>query len=111
MRRLLLAIGVVALALGATAVITRADSRHHPDQGVVHFVRGATTEFDRFTAHRSPRYGAFLRRHLWRMVAYSPYFDNKTRWYPNAWVYDDAYAIYRESPLAARHPEWILRDA
>jgi len=57
-----------------------------------------------------PSYGAFLRRHVWRMVVYSPYFDDKTRWYPNGWAYKDAYAIYRESALASQHPEWILRD-
>jgi hypothetical protein len=111
MRRVLLAICVVALAGGATAVITKSSSQRHSDQGAVHFLRGANTEFDRFTARRNPKYGAFLRRHMWRMIAHSPYFDDKTRWYPNAWVYDDAYAIYRRSALAAHHPEWILRDA
>ncbi len=48
---------------------------------------------------------------MWRLIVYSPYFDDKTRWYPNGWAYDDAYAIYRGSRLAAQHPEWILRDA
>ena len=111
MRRFLV-IGIVALAGSITLLaLAGAKSEHRADQGVVHFLRAATTEFDRFTIHRNARYGAFLRRHMWRMIAYSPYFDNKTRWYPNAWVYDDAYAIYRRSALAARHPEWILHDA
>jgi hypothetical protein len=53
----------------------------------------------------------WLNAHMWRMVVWSPYFDDKTSWYPNGWVYDDSYAIYRESQLAGQHPEWILKDA
>ncbi len=45
------------------------------------------------------------------MVVFSPYFDNKTGWYPSGWAYDDAYAIYHDSSLATQHPDWILRDA
>jgi hypothetical protein len=81
------------------------------DQGAVHFLRSADSAFDRYTKSKDRSYGAFLRRHIWRMIVYSPYFNNKTRWYPNGWVYDDAYAIYRGSRIAARHPEWILRDS
>jgi hypothetical protein len=44
------------------------------------------------------------------MIAYSPYFDSRLEWYPLAWVYRDAYAIYPESEIATEHPEWILRD-
>jgi putative glycosyl hydrolase-like family 15 (GHL15) protein len=110
MRRLLV-IGLVALAGSVVALaLAGPNSQRRRDQGRVHFLRIASSEFDSFTRRRSPKYGAFLRRHMWRMVAYSPYFDNKTRWYPNAWVYDDAYAIGRGSGLAARHPDWILRD-
>jgi hypothetical protein len=52
-----------------------------------------------------------MRDHYSRMLAYSPYFDGRLQWFPNAWVYRDLYAIYVGSPLAAEHPEWILRDA
>src|SRR5438045_2085357 len=110
MRRLFVVIGLIALAGSVALALAGPGSQRHRDQGRVHFLRVASSEFDPFTDDRSGRYGAFLRRHMSRMVTYSPYFDNKTRWYPNAWVYDDAYAIYRRSALAARHPEWILRD-
>ena len=48
---------------------------------------------------------------MWRMNVFSPYFDSRTGWYPNGWVYDDAYAIYAGEELASQHPEWILKDA
>jgi hypothetical protein len=48
---------------------------------------------------------------MWRMVVWSPYFDSRTSWYANGWVYDDAYAIYKGSPMEREHPEWILKDA
>jgi hypothetical protein len=107
------ALALVAIAVTlATILLTRSQATApHPRQGAVHFLEGSSAALDRFTAHRDPTYGAFLRRHASRMVVYSPYFDDKTRWYPRAWMYEDAYAIYRHSPLAAQHPDWILHDA
>jgi hypothetical protein len=52
-----------------------------------------------------------MREHYARMKTWSPYFDSRLDWYPNAWAYRDAYAIYRTSARASEHPEWILRDA
>ena len=79
--------------------------------GTVHFVRAANSSFDQFTSSPSLEAQEWLNAHMWRMVVWSPYFDDKTSWYPNGWVYDDSYAIYRESQLAGQHPEWILKDA
>jgi hypothetical protein len=45
------------------------------------------------------------------MRCYSPYFDSRLSWFPNAWVYKDLYAVYVRSEAADRHPEWILKDA
>jgi hypothetical protein len=105
-------LGVVVLVALIAAASTRIfKTKPKVGQGVVHFVGGANSAFDKFTLHQNPSYGAFLRRHMWRMIVYSPYFDDKTRWYPNGWTYDDAYAIYPASPLGTQHPEWILRDA
>jgi Hypothetical glycosyl hydrolase family 15 len=103
---------VLVLVAVLVAALTRTSStKPRVREGVVHFVGSANSAFDKFTVHRDPSYGAFLRRHMWRMIVYSPYFDDKTRWYPSGWTYDDAYAIYPGSPLATQHPEWILRDA
>jgi hypothetical protein len=109
-RRIVVAVIVAALVAGIVVALNRGGERHF-HQGTVRFLGGATPAFEPFIANRNPAYGAFLRRHMWRMVVYSPHFDERTRWYPNGLVYDDAYAIYRDSALATGHPEWILRDA
>jgi hypothetical protein len=79
--------------------------------GTVHFMRMADSSFDQYTKNPSPEEQAWLRTHMWRMGVWSPYFDSKTSWYPNGWVYDDSYAIYTREALASEHPEWILKDA
>src|SRR4029450_2551777 len=52
-----------------------------------------------------------MRAHYARMLVYTPYFDTRLSWYPDAWVYKDLYAIYPNSPVLRAHPEWVLRDA
>jgi len=52
----------------------------------------------------------WMRDHFFRMSVYSPFFDSKTSWYPNAWGYVDLYALYKGSNVAVQHPDWILRD-
>jgi hypothetical protein len=49
-----------------------------------------------------------MREHYWRMRAYSPYFDSRTAWYPRAWFYKDAYAIYPGEDVPE---DFYLRDA
>jgi hypothetical protein len=80
-------------------------------EGSVQTVRAANSSFNEFTNAPSPASETWLQSHFWRMVVYSPYFDSRTSWYPNAWTYKDAYAIYESSALASEHPEWILKDA
>lgn len=75
------------------------------------FVKAAESSFDRYTRNPSRAQQRFMRRHYWRMRAYSPYFDSRLSWFPDAWAYQDLYAIYPGSKLARRRPEWILRDA
>jgi hypothetical protein len=97
----------ITIALSAIfAAQTLADSA-----GAVHFVRMADSSFDQYTSKPSPEQQAWLRAHVWRMGVWSPYFDAKTSWYPNGWVYDDSYAIYNGGQLSSQHPEWILKDA
>ena len=39
------------------------------------------------------------------------YWDSKLSWFPNAWAYQNSYAIYNPSTTATQHPDWILKDA
>lgn len=101
----------VLLAAAVSLSGTRAGVASADTAGTVHFLRSADSSFDQFTSNPTETTQEWLRGHMWRMITWSPYFDQKTSWYPNAWVYDDSYAIYRGSALASAHPEWILKDA
>lgn len=83
--------------------------------GKVILVKKTSPAFDRYTDRADAAIQKWMRDHFWRMLVYSPYFDQKTSWYPNAWIYLDAYAIYTtgsgQGNIADAHPDWILRDA
>ena len=110
-RRLLCRASTIASLIVTMLACALAGQAWADTAGTVHFVRSADSSFDSITTNASPETQAWLRAHMWRMMVWSPYFDEKTAWYPQGWMYDDAYAIYRESQLAAQHPEWILRDS
>jgi hypothetical protein len=97
---------VVALSL-ATGPIAAAEAA---DAGSVQFAKAAEASFDAFSLNPSDAQKAWMRSHYERMRAYAPYFDSRLSWFPDAWAYQDAYAIYRTSPVATEHPEWILKD-
>ena len=99
------------LMIGALLFGAASGSAWADPAGTVHYLGFADSSFDQFTANPTAEMQEWFGAHMWRMVVFSPYFDSRTSWYPNGWVYDDAYAIYRGSALAAQHPEWILRDA
>lgn len=79
--------------------------------GVVRYAQWAGSAWDRYTSSPDVKEQHFIRTHLSRITTFSPYFDDKLAWMPDAWVYYDSYAIYRDSEMARVHPEWILRDA
>jgi hypothetical protein len=79
--------------------------------GNVRFSPIADSSFDAYTQSPSDAQKTWMRSHYWRMLTYTPYFDSRLSWFPNAWVYKDLYGIYVGSSLASAHPEWILRDA
>ena len=81
------------------------------NEGTPKFLKIADAAFDQYTANPSPAMRRWMRDQYWRMLTWSPYFDARTSWYPRAWMYKDAYAIYTNSRLARDRPEWILRDA
>ena len=80
-----------------------------PERSVKFYV-DASSGFDPWTRSPSVEQQAWMREHYFRMQTYSPYFDSRLAWYPNAWVYRDSYAVYRDSDLPEENPEWVLRD-
>lgn len=113
-----LTVGVSLLFLGcATVAVNSYQARNAgPDAGVVRLIKSTSPAFDNYTSSTSPVVQQWLREHFPRMLVHSPYFDQKTSWYPGALLYYDLYAVYRDNPTAGvyiptEHPEWILRDA
>ena len=104
---------LIASALVCAIALTAAPAAFAAagDTGRVHFMRGAESNFDGHTRSPTAAQQAWMRDHYSRMKTWAPYFDSRTKWYPNAWAYRDAYAIYRTSSQATAHPEWILKDA
>lgn len=79
--------------------------------GYVRFYNVANSAFDQYSSRPSSNDRAWMREHYARMQTYSPYFDKRLSWYPNAWVYKDSYAIKPNWPVYRQHPEWVLKDA
>jgi hypothetical protein len=99
------AIATTLAALGACAPVASA-----ADAGTIRLARGAESSFDAYTKAPTLAQQTWMRAHYWRMRVYSPYFDSRLAWYRDGWVYQDAYAIYPDSPVLTSHPDWILRD-
>lgn len=67
----------------------------------------AGSSYDPFLSNPSPQEQAWFSSHIWRMGVYAPYFNERTSWYHDGWVYKDAYALYNDT----EHPEWVAKDA
>ncbi|HWI07878.1 MAG TPA: hypothetical protein VNT54_10220, partial [Solirubrobacteraceae bacterium] len=59
--------------------------------GTVNFVKPAESSFDAFTKAPTATLAGWMRDRYWRMRTYSPYFDTRLSWFPNAWSYAGAY--------------------
>ncbi len=104
---------LVALAVGLIMLVgaAAAAAAEPLEAGSVRFAKAAESSFDAYTRNPTDVQKAWMRSHYVRMRVYAPYFDTRLSWSPDAWAYQDLYAIYRTSPLATEHPEWILKDA
>jgi hypothetical protein len=80
-------------------------------QRTVKFFVDASSGFDEWTRSPTPEQQEWMREHYFRMLTYSSYFDSRLSWYPTAWVYKDAYAVYGDSEILTQHPDWVLKDA
>jgi Hypothetical glycosyl hydrolase family 15 len=100
----------VALALTLAAARVPAADPTLVSPGNVRFAKTANSAFDVYTQNPTQAQKDWMRAHYARMLTYTPYFDSRLAWFPNAWVYKDLYAIYPGSSVASAHPEWILKD-
>jgi hypothetical protein len=79
--------------------------------GAVNFFVDAGADFSAWLDQPTEDEKKFMRDHYDRMQTYAPDFDSKLSWYPNAWEYQDAYAMHLSGSLWVDHPEWVLKDA
>jgi hypothetical protein len=103
-------------ALACELLVGAGGALRAADEGTVQLLKRTTSASNSFTDAPTLDLQQWMSDHFWRMVVFSPYFDSRTRWYPNGWIYIDSYAIYVQPPswmpdLAAAHPDWILHDA
>jgi hypothetical protein len=106
-----LAVIAAVMATAATAVAAPLASADSAATGTVHFVKRSDPSFDPFTNSPTAGFTQWMNAKFWRTEVFTPYFDGKTSWYGNGWVYKDLYAIYKGSDVATQHPDWILHDA
>jgi hypothetical protein len=80
------------------------------DAGHVYYQRLAAPDLDRWTNSPDKQAQRWFRDHFFRMGVFSPYFDSKTSWYPNALFYKNLYGLPTDSHAYGEHPDWALRD-
>jgi hypothetical protein len=78
--------------------------------GDVRLAKGAGSEMDRWMIGASPGRRAWFRRTYERMKGYAPWFDPRLGWYPDAWAYQDLYAVYADEREDGSRLRWVLRD-
>ncbi|MBO9532561.1 MAG: hypothetical protein J7513_06285 [Solirubrobacteraceae bacterium] len=111
MVRRLIASLVALVALCVLAAPASAAVDASGTAGAVRFVKRMTPSFDSYVTNPSADRISWLNKKLWRTEVFAPFFDARTSFYGNGWVYSDIYAIYTGTELANQHPEWILKDS
>jgi hypothetical protein len=102
---------LAVLTFAATVASAQPAAAESSAAGTPKFVLRMGPEFNHFVESPTPAFVSWMNQNFWRTEVFSPYFDNKTSWYPHGLVYRDLYAIYTGGSEAAEHPEWILRNA
>jgi hypothetical protein len=75
--------------------------------GNVNIALRESSNLDTFTNSPSSSTINWFNQKIAHMQSYSPYFDTRTTWYPNAWVYFDLFALYTGWNLDS---SWYLKD-
>ena len=99
------------VSLGLTSL--GAHSRELPTApaGDVQFFPINRSSFDVHTRSPSESTKQWMRDHYTRMRVFTPYFDKRLVWYPDAWFYKNSYGIRINTTTPDEHPDWILKDA
>lgn len=100
----------------ANKVLPGAAGTDSPQLGVgnARYVGRLETQWDSWLTGTAadPTRQAWMRKHMWGVVAHTTFFDSMTSWAPPALVYKDLYAIYTgDRAKLTQHPEWVLKDA
>jgi Hypothetical glycosyl hydrolase family 15 len=78
--------------------------------GDVRLAKGAGSEMDHWMIGAGPARRAWFRRNYERMKGYAPWFNPRLSWYPDAWAYQDLYAVYTDEREDGSHLPYVLRD-
>jgi hypothetical protein len=101
---------LISALLGSMAAVP-ASAQSSSATGTVKFFVDGDAGFSTWLEQPTEDQKQFMRDNYYRMQTYAPYFDSRLSWYPNAWDYQDAYAMHLSGSLWAEHPEWVLKDA
>jgi hypothetical protein len=102
-------ISILVAALLITQLDMAATERRSP--GKIRFLMRIDPSIDPFVGSGNPYYEQWIRTHWWRMMVYSTWFDNKTRWYSGGLLYKDCSGIYpAQHDVLNQHPDWVLKD-
>lgn len=89
----------------------RADGAPKAGVGNARFITRLTNAWDPWITGADATRKAWINRHFWGVISYSPFFDGALSWAPPTLVYKDLYAIYRDDTEAlTNHPDWVLKD-
>jgi hypothetical protein len=98
---------VLAAVVLSASSLSRAQSG---TEGHVNYLQYTSSSFDNFTWSPNSSLISWFTGNISDMIVWSPFFDSRTWWYPNATVYQNLYGIAPGSWAANNHPEWILHD-
>jgi hypothetical protein len=99
-------------ASAAIAAILLMATAAYAAEGKVRYVKPAQSDLEPLVDQNKP----FISQHYWRVRAYPPSWDRHLSWFPGAWAYKDAYALYNPRFYPPGHvseprADWILKDA
>lgn len=101
----------LAVLLAVLACVGVSEAAVAAPQGQVQFYSENSPSTDQYWIGATQQERDWLVAHYKRTRSYTPFFDQFTSWFPNAWVYKDAYAVYKPGagePEAGAVPETYM---